>query len=73
MRHLIGVFGLSRFVASLLQGSVYEAVLGVHDGSLAVFHGFLLDASCSLVACGEDFLCRLEVAHIFLGMLVVLE
>ena len=50
-----------------------ETILGIHDGGLAIFLCLFLHTLGSLVASGKDFLCRVEMAHIFLGVLVILQ
>ena len=50
MGHAIGIFLRTRLVAGLLQGTVDEAVFGIHDGRLRVVARLLLDTGRSTVA-----------------------
>ena len=50
-----------------------KTVFGIHDGGFAIFQAlFLHTFGCLITGC-EDFLCRVQMAYVFLGVLIILQ
>ena len=50
-----------------------KTVFGIHDGGFAILQGlFLHTLGCLITGC-EDFLCRIQMAYVFLGVLIILQ